>query len=432
MQRSNLKLVERHKKPSDSGSSQSLDAWVWAERISVIGLFALAVGYTLVVVQELFVPVVTAWVMGAILRPIVESAERHGVPRVVAVIATATVALLILLAIIGLLSTPFAYWIGRTAELAQLIKGKLQLLNQPLAVFDEIANALSGISGGQAPASNVHYDTSTIISGIVSTLTPVITQFLLFFFAMIFWMLYANEIKGGIAHLFAGDKAGQVARRILDDAEKKVSQYFGTLVVVNFCLAAIAMGLASAVGLPNPLLWGVLAGTLSFIPYLGPAIIVVALFSNWPLELSESHGRTRRACHLDRRDDFGGANHYTHDHWTPSHSKSLPRLFVGCLLGLDVGCVGCISRRPAGHCRRCSEETSFFVLSGSRLVGCSKLDRPLWVISRHSPASASCPLFPSKRTFIRRGLHVRFVPIAGLVRGRGTYYPANQPMRWEG
>ncbi len=278
MQRSNLKLVERRKKPSGSGSSDSLDAWVWAERISVIGLFALAVGYTLVVVQELFVPVVTAWVMGAILRPIVELAERHGVPRVVAVIATATVALLILLAIIGLLSTPFAYWIGRTAELAQLIKGKLQLLNQPLAVFDEIAKALSGVSGEPAPASSAHYDTSTIMSGIVSTLTPVITQFLLFFFAMIFWMLYANEIKGGIVHLFAGDMAGQVARRILDGAEKKVSQYFGTMLIVNLCLAAVAVGLAGAVGLPNPLLWGVLAGTLSFIPYLGPAIIVATLF----------------------------------------------------------------------------------------------------------------------------------------------------------
>ena len=60
---------------------ESLDAWVWAERISVIGLFVLAVGYTLFVVQELFVPVVTAWVMGAILRPIVESAERRGVPE---------------------------------------------------------------------------------------------------------------------------------------------------------------------------------------------------------------------------------------------------------------------------------------------------------------------------------------------------------------
>ena len=102
----------------------------------------------------------------------------------------------------------------------------------------------------------MNYDTSTMIRGIVSTLTPVITQFLLFFFAMIFWMLYANEIKGGIAHLFSGDRVGQVAHRILDDAEKKVSQYFGTLVVVNLCLAVLAIGLAWAVGLPNPLLWG--------------------------------------------------------------------------------------------------------------------------------------------------------------------------------
>src|SRR5262245_63398883 len=103
-------------------SSGSLDAWVWAERISVVGLFTLAVSYTLFVAQDLFVPVVTAWVMGAILRPIVESGERLGVPRVVAVIVTATVALLIVLAIMGLLSTPLAYWIGRTHELAQLIK----------------------------------------------------------------------------------------------------------------------------------------------------------------------------------------------------------------------------------------------------------------------------------------------------------------------
>src|SRR5215831_11218615 len=235
--------MQRHNKPGathlDNGavSSGSLDAWFWAERISVVGLFTLAVGYTLFVVQDLFVPVVTAWVIGAILRPIAESAERLGVPRVVAVIVTATVAL--------------------------LIKEKLQLLNQPLAIFDEIAHALSGISGGPESGSIVHYDTSTIISGIVSTLTPVITQFLLFFFAMIFWMLYANKVKGDIAGLFSDDRARQAARKVLDDAENKVSQYFGTLVVVNLCLAADAMGLASAVRLPNPLLWGVLAGTLN-------------------------------------------------------------------------------------------------------------------------------------------------------------------------
>src|SRR5215471_2554564 len=276
--------MQRHNKPGathlDNGavSSGSFDAWVWAERISVVGLFTLAVGYTIFVVQDLFVPIVTAWVIGAILRPIAESAERRGVPRAVAVIVTATVALLILLAIMGLLSTPLAYWIGHTRELALLIKGKLQLLNQPLAIFDEIAHALSGISGGPESASVVNYDTSTIIRGIVSTLTPVITQFVLFFFAMIFWMLYANKVKGDIARLFSNDRARLAAHTVLDDAEHKVSQYFGTLVIVNICLAIVAMGLASAVGLPNPLLWGVLAGTLNFIPYLGPAVMVATLF----------------------------------------------------------------------------------------------------------------------------------------------------------
>ena len=95
---------------------------------------------------------------------------------------------------------------------------------------------------------------------------------------MIFWILYANEVKDGIAHLFSDDRAREVARTVLDRAEHRVSQYFGTLVVINFGLAIIAMGLASAVGLPNPLLWGVLAGTLNFIPYLGPAIMVATLF----------------------------------------------------------------------------------------------------------------------------------------------------------
>jgi predicted PurR-regulated permease PerM len=364
MQRPNLRLVERRKKPSGSGSSEWLDAWVWAERISVIGLFTLAVGYTLFVAQELFVPVVTAWVMGAILRPIVEAGERLGVPRVVGVIASATVAVLILLAIIGLLSTPLVYWIGRTHELAQLMKEKLQLLNQLLAIFDEIAHALSGVSGTE-PASSVHYDTSTIVRGIVSTLTPVITQFLLFFFAMIFWMLYANEVKGGIAHLFSDDRAREVAHTVLDSAEHRVSQYFGTLLLVNLCLALVAMGLAMAVGLPNPLLWGVLAGTLNFIPYLGPAIMVATLFLIGLFDFSDSQRCARPADHLDFGDDFGGAIHYTHDHWTPPIPKSFPCFFVDCLLGLDVGPLGRISRRPAGHFRRCPAATSFFVLGGS-------------------------------------------------------------------
>ena len=277
MQKSTRRIAPEKVGDPRSGG-KPLDAWGWAERVSVIGLFVLAICYAAFVTQEILVPVILAWVVGAILRPLVERAEGFGVPRIVAVITAALVALLTLLCIIGLLSTPFTYWIGRTTELVSLIEDKLKLLSHPLAIFDAIDRALDQISGGTARISVPSFDTSSIMRSIIATLTPVVTEFILFFFAMIFWMLYANEIKGGIAFFFSGKQARRAARSALDDAESNLSRYFGTLAVVNLCLGTVAAGLTWAVGLPHPLLWGVLAAALNFVPYLGPALMVVTLF----------------------------------------------------------------------------------------------------------------------------------------------------------
>jgi len=213
--REHPKKVEAPHLESGAVLSESLGPWGWALLISVIGLFTIAVLYVLFAMQGIIVPVVAAWVTGAILRPVVERAELVGVPRGLAVVTTALVALLILLAIIGLLSTPLTYWINHTTELASLIREKLELLGQPLSIFDEIGHTLSEVSGAPATAPAPSYDTATIISAIISTLTPVVTQFMLFFFAMIFWMLYANDIKDGIANLFSGDSESQIARTVL-------------------------------------------------------------------------------------------------------------------------------------------------------------------------------------------------------------------------
>ena len=51
---------------------------------------------------------------------------------------------------------------------------------------------------------------------------------------------------------------------------------------------------------------------------------------------------------------------------------------------------------------------SSFLTARTRLNSIMRtLKRPLWVISRHRVTSASCLLFPSKRTFISPSVHVR-------------------------
>jgi predicted PurR-regulated permease PerM len=259
-------------------NAYAFDLWGWAERISIVGLFCLALGYTAYVTQSVLVPVVLAWVLGTILLPLVDAAVRHGVPRALAVVVVALASLAVILSIIGLLSTPLTYWIGRTSELGSLIKQKMQLLSQPMALFDEISKALAEVSGSSTQAVTVDESSSSIVRGILSTITPIVSEFMLVFFAMIFYLLYQQEIKTGIVFFFSGHRARVTVHDILDDIESNMSTFFGTLGIVNLCLGVVATGLTWAVGLPHPMLWGVLAATLNFIPYLGPVVMMVVLF----------------------------------------------------------------------------------------------------------------------------------------------------------
>jgi hypothetical protein len=58
---------------------------------------------------------------------------------------TSTVLVILLIAsmmvIVGVLSVPLTYWVGRTSELGALLKERLQTLGNPLAFFEEISNA---------------------------------------------------------------------------------------------------------------------------------------------------------------------------------------------------------------------------------------------------------------------------------------------------
>ena len=89
------------------------DRWTWAARISQIGLFVLALGYTVYVTQSVVVPIILAWVVATIFLPIIDLLERRGVPRTLIVVILILALLAVVLTLIELLSVPLTYWGGR-------------------------------------------------------------------------------------------------------------------------------------------------------------------------------------------------------------------------------------------------------------------------------------------------------------------------------
>ncbi len=65
------------------------------------------------------------------------------------------------------------------------------------------------------------------------------------------------------------------AMRIARDIEQKLSTYLFTITVINIGLGIVIGTVMWAIGMPNPLLFGVAVFALNYIPYAGPATGVV-------------------------------------------------------------------------------------------------------------------------------------------------------------
>ncbi len=63
----------------------------------------------------------------------------------------------------------------------------------------------------------------------------------------------------------------------LRQAQRDMSLYLSTMAMVNLGLGVATAGAMAVLGVPNPVLWGAVAGVLNFIPYLGPMMTTVLL-----------------------------------------------------------------------------------------------------------------------------------------------------------
>lgn len=123
-----------------------------------------------------------------------------------------------------------------------------------------------------------------------STITPIIAPLVkigIIFVVTIFMLLRRDDIQERLFTL-AGLNRIRMTKQAFNDATDRVIRYLWLLSSVNFSLGALfGVGLYF-LGLPNALLWGVLAALLRFIPYIGsavgagmPIVFAFAVFSGW-------------------------------------------------------------------------------------------------------------------------------------------------------
>ncbi|MFT8242408.1 AI-2E family transporter [Roseomonas sp. BN140053] len=104
-------------------------------------------------------------------------------------------------------------------------------------------------------------------------LGPLETTFIVFIVA-VFMLLQREDLRDRLIRLFGSDDLHRTTAA-LDDAGSRLSRYFLAQLALNALFGVvIAVGLAF-IGVPSPILWGILAALFRFVPYVGAVLAAV-------------------------------------------------------------------------------------------------------------------------------------------------------------
>jgi predicted PurR-regulated permease PerM len=262
-------LVISDPQPVDSVKN----VWASAGMAANIGIFLLLFGAFLYIGRAILLPVLAAAVIALTLAPLVKAAKRVGISPWL----TALVILVFGLGALSLLATalagPVSQWIGRAPEIGATIQQKLSVLDQPLAALHELEGSLFGGS-----STGLGVSAPSVVLPVVAFLTPAAGELLLFFVTLYFFLVGQIELRNQAVAMFASRDSKLRFLKIMHDIERNLAGYLTVVTIINAAVGVIVAVGAWLVGLPSPAIFGLLAALLNYVPYIGPAVMVVALF----------------------------------------------------------------------------------------------------------------------------------------------------------
>ena len=248
--------------------------WLSAGSAATIGIFLLLFGGFLYLGKPILLPVIAAAIVALTLAPVIKAAQHRGISPWI----TAMLLVLLCLAAVALAATalagPVSDWIGRAPEIGSTVRSKLSVFEAPLAALNRLVGTLFGGSGPPAAAPAP----SNVVLPVVAFVTPAAGEIILFFFTLMFFLIGPIQLRNQIVGLFGSRDAKLRFLKIMKDIEGNLAGYLTVVTIINATLGVVVGIGAWLIGLPNPAIFGLLAALFNYLPYVGPAIMVVVLF----------------------------------------------------------------------------------------------------------------------------------------------------------
>ena len=243
-------------------------------------LTVLAVFYSLYFARTFLLPITVAVMLDFLLSPAVRAFGRIRIPPPVA--AAVVVITMVGLLVLGIyqLSGPVQTWADKAPQSLATAQKQLRKILRPIEKVtrsaEQVDRVTDGVTSGSSPTEVVVKSSSVASRLLGSTqraLAFLLEVILLLYFLLAAGDLFLTKLIKVLPHLQDKLKAVHIAR----ETEAAVSTYLMANLATNVGEGVVLAGALWLLDMPNPILWGVLAAVLEFIPYLGALVVVVIL-----------------------------------------------------------------------------------------------------------------------------------------------------------
>ena len=264
--------------------------------------------------KTVFMPVAVAVLLTFVLAPPFRVLRGWGLPRAVAAPIVVALAFIFMLAIASILGQQLTQLAERLPQYEFTITQKIQKLRDSMlsgGTFERMSRFLGKVNqqilGTQSdrPTASISDQPkpapveivqppprpTEVIRRLAEPLLDPLTTFGLIVLFVLFFLLERETLRDRMIRLAGSHDLGRTTEAI-NDAARRLSRYFLLQTGLNALFGTlVAVGL-TVIGVPNPILWGILGILLRFVPYVGawiaaalPIAVSFAVDPGWSMTL---------------------------------------------------------------------------------------------------------------------------------------------------
>lgn len=239
--------------------------------IAIVGLFLLAMIAFVYFAKPFLMPVVLAILFNFLLRPVVRALAQFRIPQQVGAVVVLVIFIGLISTGISMITQPAKEWVEKAPESLRKVENTVREFIRRAEQFTRAAEKVGDITKGtDETTTKVELKrfnlADTVFSYTKAFVAGAIELIVLLYFMLASGNLFLQKLLRVLPTAHDKEQVLEIAHEL----QHNVSTFLFTITVINTCLGVL-VGLAIwFVGLPNAVLWGVVAGILNFIPYFGP------------------------------------------------------------------------------------------------------------------------------------------------------------------